>query len=59
MPPEVPTSDLGGAVSELAKAPRPYPGGSKEAWERFRVEEAGAKVKVSKAEAIAAFADRK
>ena len=38
-PPEVPLSDFGGAVNELAKsASRPFPGGSRTNWERIRDE---------------------
>jgi hypothetical protein len=41
--PEVPVSDLGGAVHELSQAQtRPWPGGSREAWERFRREQLAA-----------------
>jgi DNA repair exonuclease SbcCD ATPase subunit len=40
--PGVPVSDFGGAVSELSKSySRPYPGGSLEAWERWRAESEG------------------
>jgi hypothetical protein len=54
--PEVPISDLGRAVNELATAQtRAWPGGSREAWERFRSREAP---KVSNAEAIRQFAGR-
>jgi hypothetical protein len=39
----VPISDFGNAVNELAKSQsRPFPGGSREAWERFRARDAEA-----------------
>jgi hypothetical protein len=55
--PEVHLSDLGGASSELAKSKgQAYPGGSREAWERFRAHEAAGKgERVSNAQAIAQF----
>ena len=41
LPPEVPISDFGAAVSEPSKSQsRPYPGGSRAAWERFLAWEA-------------------
>jgi hypothetical protein len=56
-PPNVPISDFGNGVGELSKSQsRPFPGGSREAWERFRQHDAGEKAKVSNREAIAAFA---
>jgi hypothetical protein len=56
-PSEVPVSDLGGALNELAKAStQPYPGGRKEAWERWRARDAAPKVRASNAEAARAFA---
>jgi hypothetical protein len=52
--PEVHLSDLGSASSELAKSKgQAYPGGSREAWERFRV--AGKGERVSNAEALRAI----
>jgi len=36
LPPHTPTGDLGGAIHELAQSIRlPFPGGSRDAWERF------------------------
>lgn len=56
LPPEVPISDFGNAVGELEKSQsRPFPGGSKEAWERFCAHQAAVGAKVSNAEAIAQF----
>lgn len=55
--PEVPISDFGNAVSELSKShSRPFPGGSREAYERFLAYEAAPKVRATNAEAAAAFA---
>jgi hypothetical protein len=55
--PEVPVSDLGAAVSELAKAQgSAWPGGSRERWESFLAHDGAPKVKVSNAEALARFA---
>jgi hypothetical protein len=52
--PGIPISDLGTAVSELAQAQsRPWPGGSREAWERFEAPSDGERV--SNAEAMRAF----
>jgi hypothetical protein len=55
--PEVPISDFGNAVNEFARShSRPFPGGSREAWERFRAHEAAGKgERVSNAEALRAF----
>src|SRR2546423_906289 len=45
LPPEIPINDFGNAVNELAKSvSRPYPGGSKAAWERFVERESGPRV---------------
>jgi hypothetical protein len=56
--PEVPISDFGNAVNELAKShSRPFPGGSREAWERFRAQEAAEQnaPRLSNREALARF----
>jgi hypothetical protein len=55
--PEVSISDLGSAVNELSQSrSRAWPGGSREAWERFRAHEAAGKgERVSNAQAIAQF----
>ncbi len=58
--PEVPISDLGVSVNELSKEqPRPWPGGRREAYERFlEHERANAQaIRVSNAEAISRFGD--
>jgi hypothetical protein len=45
LPPEVPISDFGNAVGELEKSQsRPFPGGSRQAWESFRDRESGQRV---------------
>jgi hypothetical protein len=55
-PPEVPISDFGNAVGELAKShSRPFPGGSREAWERFRTRDGQQVQRLSNREAIATF----
>ena len=56
--PEVPVSDFGTAVSELLKSrSRPYPGGSREAWERFSARDARPDPpRLTTSEAIAHFA---
>jgi hypothetical protein len=60
--PEVPVSDLGGsAVNELSTSlSRPWPGGRRDAWERFlEHDEASRRApKVSNREAIAQFGGR-
>lgn len=57
--PEVPISDLGSAVNELSQSQtRAWPGGSREAWERFLEYDAHAKVPVSNAEASRQFAGK-
>jgi hypothetical protein len=56
--PEVPISDLGTATNELSKeSSRPWPGGSRDAWERFLAHEQASKQagRASNAEALAAF----
>ena len=57
-PPEVPISDFGNAVSELSKSQsRPFPGGSREAWERFSARDARPDPpRLTTSEAIAHFA---
>jgi hypothetical protein len=56
--PAVGFHDLGDVPGKVKDAVRSaWPGGSREAWERFLAHEAAPKVKVSNAEAMAAFAD--
>jgi hypothetical protein len=55
-PPRVSISDFGNAVGEFERSHlRPFPGGSREAWERWRAQDGAPKVRVSNAEALARF----
>jgi hypothetical protein len=56
--PPVGYHDLGDVSGKVKDAVRSaWPGGSREAWERFLAYDAREKVKVSNREAIAAFSD--